>query len=461
MVSGGCARAFPKTPAPVELNRVLPKVTIEAVHAGSEPGTAVVEVSAREVTDPAAPNHKTKSGIYDLRLFRNDSLIAEFPVPGAAPFDQSVAQWQAANTLHPDAEGKAHASFTVNLPTGPGSGRVVFSAYAFNADRIKSDTATKVFAAPPAAIRARRTFVLAIGIDAYDQQRLRLHFAASDASLIKERLSALPAQDVHMLALVGDTQRITKATIQAALRLLGPGDRATDLATLAKAGIDGRGLAVATPDDAVIVTFSGHGWADARGNFYLLPADAQWADSAQLPVTASLLSSAELADALQRVDAREMALVIDACHSAASVDSIGFKPGPMGDPGLGQLAWDKGIRILAAAGRDDVAMEDQTRRHGLLTYALAHDGIDDQGFGQADLNGDKRIMLDEWLRFALARLPALSEQAKENHGAEAGHHIGHFTVISDNQAVPPRPQLPTLFDFTRRPSREPLREKTP
>lgn len=73
----------------------------------------------------------------------------------------------------------------------------------------------------------------------------------------------------------------------------------------------------------------------------------------------------------------------------------------MGDPRLGQLAFDKGIRILAAAGRDDVAWEDTTVKQGLLTYALADVAIDDKGFGQAYFNHDRRLMLDEWLRFAV------------------------------------------------------------
>jgi hypothetical protein len=42
-----------------------------------------------------------------------------------------------------------------------------------------------------------------------------------------------------------------------------------------------------------------------------------------------------------------MAIIIDACHSAASFEGEGFKPGPMGSRGLGQLAYDKRIRILA------------------------------------------------------------------------------------------------------------------
>ena len=50
-------------------------------------------------------------------------------------------------------------------------------------------------------------------------------------------------------------------------------------------------------------------------------------------------------------------MIVDACHSAASVDEAGFKPGPMGSRGLGQLAYDKGMRILAASQADDVALE--------------------------------------------------------------------------------------------------------
>ena len=52
-------------------------------------------------------------------------------------------------------------------------------------------------------------------------------------------------------------------------------------------------------------------------------------------------------------NAADIALIIDACHSGATVDSGSFKPGPLGDAGLGQLAYDKGIRILAATQADE------------------------------------------------------------------------------------------------------------
>jgi uncharacterized caspase-like protein len=311
---------------------------------------------------------------------------------------------------------------------------------------------------PPAP---RRAYVLAIGLNLYAQPRLQLRYSADDAALIAERLAQMPGFEVHPLALAGRDRPVTRAMIVAALDLLAGGDRAADLALLATGGVDAGALAAAGPDDAVIVSFSGHGWADAHNNFYLLPADARWDDGAALPDTTTLLSSADLATLLKRVDAGEIALVIDACHSAASVDTIGFKPGPMGDPGLGQLAYDKGVRVLAAAAPGDVAWEDAARKQGLLTYALAREGIDDRGFGEADLNRDGRIMLDEWLRYATQRLPSLSLEARARQGAGEGRKLGLFTVVSDSQAIPPAPQEPALFDYTAQPSTVALRRRGP
>ena len=45
---------------------------------------------------------------------------------------------------------------------------------------------------------------------------------------------------------------------------------------------------------------------------------------------AKFISSEELSEWLRPIDAGEMALIIDACHSAASVDQPGFKPGRWG-----------------------------------------------------------------------------------------------------------------------------------
>ena len=47
-------------------------------------------------------------------------------------------------------------------------------------------------------------------------------------------------------------------------------------------------------------------------------------------------------------------MVLDSCHSGAAPGQ-GFRPGPLGDRGFGQLAYDKGLRIFAATQPDTVA----------------------------------------------------------------------------------------------------------
>jgi hypothetical protein len=41
-------------------------------------------------------------------------------------------------------------------------------------------------------------------------------------------------------------------------------------------------------------------------------------------------------------------MILDSCHSGA-VPGKEFRPGPLGDPGFGQLSYDKGMLILAAS----------------------------------------------------------------------------------------------------------------
>jgi uncharacterized caspase-like protein len=215
-----------------------------------------------------------------------------------------------------------------------------------------------------------------------------------------------------------------------------PGPHIAELAAL---GFDASQLDNVTPDDIVIISFSGHGWADQRGNFYLVPEDGKWPEGAPLPDTESLFSAADLTMWLRAIKAGEIAFIIDACHSGASVDSGSFKAGPMGDPGLGQLAFDKGIRILAATQANDVALESANLSQGLLTAALGK-GLTPQG-GPADLDADRRITLDEWLRYAVQELPRLAKGA----GAARGFTITQSpTTAAAKSAV----QEPALFDFT-------------
>ncbi|HWS54258.1 MAG TPA: hypothetical protein VN228_09035, partial [Pyrinomonadaceae bacterium] len=176
------------------------------------------------------------------------------------------------------------------------------------------------------------------------------------------------------------------------------------------------------------------------------------------------------------VDAGELVLVVDACHSAASVRGDGFKPGPMGSRGLGQLAYDKGMRVLTSTQADDVALESRLVEQGLLTYALTRDAIETM---RADFRpADSRVTVSEWLAYGVERVPQLHAEVarrlaemRERGGSAplSGDTQTKVVAFGDTRARPRRRrpaagdakgltviadavriQQPALFDFARR-----------
>jgi uncharacterized caspase-like protein len=166
-------------------------------------------------------------------------------------------------------------------------------------------------------------YLLQIGVNHYQAKGCELHGSATDAEelsrVLSERLTSR-GLDVKAVRLVStDTENgATKQQIQDALKAI---------------------AATATPDDVFFLSFSGHGYGDKEGQFYILPADIQGSCSGvDEKLLKSAISADELAEWLRLIDAGEMTFVLDSCDSASSVEANDFKPGPMGSRGLGQLA---------------------------------------------------------------------------------------------------------------------------
>jgi uncharacterized caspase-like protein len=194
----------------------------------------------------------------------------------------------------------------------------------------------------------------------------------------------------------------TKANIRDIISALG-GELAARNRLKKAIGPAAESLAKVTPDDVVIISFSGHGHTDPQGRFYLLPSDSGPDGIVDKDRLLKFVSSDELSQWLRSIDAGQLVLIIDACHSAASVPP-GFKPGPMGDRGLGQLAYDKGMLLLAATQADDIALESKKLGQGLLTYALVQEGLKGR---KASTNRDEPITIKAWLSYAESRVPTL------------------------------------------------------
>jgi uncharacterized caspase-like protein len=174
----------------------------------------------------------------------------------------------------------------------------------------------------------------------------------------------------------------------------------------------------------VLITFSGHGATDASGLFHLYPYDLGGGDEV-LPERT--ISSEELALWLQGIDAGEMALIFDACRSGAAAGPD-FKPAPLGDRSLGQLAYDKRMPILAATQADKDTVGSGSLRHGVLTFALTKEGLEEGKALQAGV-----FHLDAWLTWGRDRVPSLYAESV------APDRLGEGNI-----------QEPVLFDFTRR-----------
>jgi len=425
---------LPKVKPLQSLNRAQPVVEVVSARLGTRPDLADVTVAVAEAGGDAdaGPGFRL-TGAYDLRLFREGQLVAQWPEPkqegeglkaGPNLTPAELKAWQDATRIALDPKtGKATRTFTVRLPHGKAGQHVQFSAYAFNDDRVKSAVATQEYKVPEALEPVRpRAYVISVGINTYEEPSWKLRFAASDASLMQRVLvGTLKARyEVVPISLISDYKVVrgvihgpnyaTRAVLRNVLRSLA-GEDLQPFDAL-KGVVNANQLRRAEPDDLVLLTVSSHGYTDADGRYYLIPSN-----SGRLNVGGGVnprqlrqwVSSDDLSEWLRGVDAGELILIVDTCHSAGAIEEPGFKPGPMGSRGLGQLAYDKGVRVLAASQADDVALEAQRLEHGLLTYALIREGLEAE---RANTNKDGKITLDEWLTYGAERVPTLYEELK-------------------------------------------------
>lgn len=460
------------------LNRTQPKVEIKRVVPRSDdPDLVMVEVEVSKITSQSQRDQRGQSlqtGVYDLRVFRDGKLVGQWPKRETSGLNlladyQGLPDWQQASHINLDKTGKQTIPFQVRLPRKADSKQVEFSAYAFNIDRVKSATSKKSFIMPQGRTATKgRAYLISVGVNSYENPAWNLKFAANDARLMRDVLSESLVRvggysSVVQILLTSDyrpsdgsiTEKgATKANFKTLLDLLSGKPVAPGLIR----GIPGANkILKSTPDDLVLISFASHG-IYSNNEFFFLPYDIGAGRGKD--VTANLLhhsiSSDELSLWLRNVDAGEMVLIVDACQSAALVENEGFKPGPMGSRGLGQLAYDKGMRILAATQKDSVALETDELEHGLLTYALVHDGIQAR---QADTSPqDKKISLSEWLEYGVMRVPALVTEIERGQISDFGLVRGHgkpkifHTGKRDTGTNTAATQKPALFDFIRKPS---------
>jgi uncharacterized caspase-like protein len=347
----------------------------------------------------------------DLKLFRDGRMVAWHP--GDNGRDRILAL----------PGGLLRHTFTdIPLPAEPG--KVSFTAYAFNADRVRSERATREYTYPVGRTQSR-LFLVAMGVNDFDNPTWNLRYAANDARAFADILPRhLPVPGGAAVALLasGEETKPDRDTLRSLLlRLSGVSESGEPVPYSARSG----------PNDVVVLTVASHGLTE-DDTFYILPADIP---GKGMNVTPELLSKAVSADDLYAwlvdLDAKEIILILDTCESGAALGGEGFRPGPLGDRGFGQLAYDKAIRVLSATNENNAALEYDQLQHGLLSYALLREGLEK---GEATKPGSEPSLRD-WLAFGRDRTTEIHRRISD--GEELGGGRGKVVFIDSGASKTP------------------------
>jgi WD40 repeat protein/uncharacterized caspase-like protein len=396
---------------------------------GDVPATGVTSRTVKVKIDIAdAPPDKDNSkgsGARDVRLFRNGSLV---------------------KVWHGDVlNGQTSVALEQEITVTAGPNRLV--AYAFNRDNVKSKDAPLVFDGAASLKRKGVAYIIAVGVNEYENKQYNLKYAVADAQSFGEEMRVRQTQlggfeRVEVISLLNENA--TKANILATLKRLAgapgpPSLKASPLDNLKRV----------EPENTVVIYYAGHGTAQAA-RFYLIPHDLGYTgertkltEQGLNTILAHSISDVELEDAVEALDAGHLMLIIDACNSGQALEAEEKRRGPMNSKGLAQLAYEKGMYILTAAQSFQAALEAAQLGHGLLTYALVEEGLKTAAADKEPKDGV--LIAREWLDFATERVPQMQEQ-KMNEGRGVGLAIA-FTEGESNISDPQKRsvQRPRVF----------------
>jgi WD40 repeat protein len=242
----------------------------------------------------------------------------------------------------------------------------------------RSDEIEVIYEAQRAA--APRLYGLLLGVADYEDESLRLKYAADDAQLLEQVLREKTAKafsGVEVQRYVD--RRATKEAFLDGLKWLKESMK---------------------PQDVGVIFFSGHGHRDDDGIFYMLPAEVK-----RRSIDATGVDSALFKRKLAGIKGTLLVL-LDACHSGAvDKDAAGERQlRPLTDEFVREMVReDAGIVMMCSSRGQEVSLEDPNLGHGFFTQALT-EGLS----GQADFNKDGKVYLTELDNYLFERVKTLS-----------------------------------------------------
>jgi WD40 repeat protein/uncharacterized caspase-like protein len=328
------------------------------------------------------------------------------------------------------------------------AGTVEFSAYCFDRYGVRSAIARTTVVGDEKLRHLGKAYILAIGVDGYPNFGHSLQYAGKDADLLSTVLYEELSKSSSFKEIVPPVELIdeeaTVGNILVALQQL-----SDEHETATKHPPQLSRLSPTSPDDAVFLYFSGHG--GKVGSQYLLLAN-EFEINAKTKKWSGAITDIQLAAELSKLKASKIVVILDSCESGSALGSGQSSVGPYNFRSFAQMAYDKGMFVIAATQSRQSAHELPELGHGLFTFILMEDGLRHH---LADWRpADGKITAREWLQYSAEHRVPLSQsiigqptQAVPRRLSPDADPTGHATSLWEQT---PRLFLPDIyndFDF--------------
>jgi len=310
-------------------------------------------------------------GIADVRLYQNGKLVNGDSTGGRTSY-----------------------KFEVDLVPGEN----IFKAVALSKERVEGyDDSMRVVCDAPETTKPT-LHLLVVGINQYEDPSFNLGFARQDGEAIAGFFSR---QGNKLFGAVKTAMLFDKDATQAGIR------KALDeLAERAR------------PEDVVLLYMAGHGVGLGQ-QFYFLPHEMRKELDEQAPIRKYGIPATVLGDALRRIPALKQVLILDTCQSGTALPILA-KAVMFRGMGLAEqkatkmLARSNGVYLIAAATKQQYALEVPELGHGVLTYALLR-GLGEKGKPPAPASSEGIITMLSLLQYVNQQVPELTEKYHEGN----------------------------------------------
>lgn len=345
-----------KVPANVtEGIAIPPKVEIDmpdAARAAGKPFTVLVVV-----TDQGG-------GIDQVRLYHNGKLVQ----PGSLLQQREV-----------EAKGQRVRAVAFQVKPVPGINSFRGVATALWGIEGESQRVTETFTGDGPLPKLH---LLAVGINKYSDPKLTLGYSVPDAKAIVDELQSsakgsFSAVDVHALY-DGDA---TRASIMGALN----------------------GLSGVDENDVVVLYLAGHGIV-VGDDWIFLPHEATMQKTYEA-YRKGAITAREIQDALVAAQAQRVLVMIDSCQSGATVETFERQQN-FERRYIRNFSRVAGVTVIAAARRDQEAIELPSLGHGLFTYVV----LKGLGGEADDAPRDGNVTAHEIVQYADLQIPGMSRR---------------------------------------------------